>query len=68
MDGNIYSYNLSEFKTSKGSENILVLKNINDNTDERMFGDKLYSKNVVEKLIRRSYKELNEIQQKCYSD
>lgn len=68
MDGQVYSYKLSEFKTSKGSEHILHLKNINKPNDERIFGDKIYTKSVVEKLIKNKYKALKPVEQKCYTD
>ena len=59
---------LIEFKTSKGSEHILHLKNINDETDERIFGDKIYKRNAVEKIVKQKYNELSIIDQKCYTD
>jgi hypothetical protein len=68
MDGQVYSYKLSEFKTSNGSEHILILKNINNPRDERIFGDKIYNKSSVEKLIKQKYNELRPINQKCYTD
>ncbi len=68
MDGQVYSYKLSEFKTTEGKQHILLLKNINNDLDERVFGDKIYSKSQVEKLIKHKYKNLKAIEQKCYTD
>jgi len=44
------------------------LKNINNPRDERIFGDKIYNKSSVEKLIKQKYNELRPINQKCYTD
>jgi len=69
MDGQVYSYKISEFKHSKGTtEHILLLKNTKDASDERIFGDKVYSKTAIDKLVKDKYTGLSSIDQKCYAD
>jgi hypothetical protein len=69
MDGQVYSYKISEFTHSKGTtEHILLLKNTKDASDERVFGDKVYSKTAIDKLIKDKYTGLTTIEQKCYTD
>jgi hypothetical protein len=68
MDGQVYSYKLVEFKTPKGSEHILHLKNVNNEKDDRIFGDKIYTRNAIEKILKLKYNKLSPIEQKCYTD
>jgi len=69
MDGQVYAYKISQFKHANGAiEHILLLKNTKDASDERVFGDKVYTKTVVDKLVKDKYTGLSSIDQKCYTD
>jgi len=68
MDGNIYSYKVTIIKHSGKQEHILQIKNTKDVKDERIFGAQIYSKDVMETLLKNKYKDFGLIDTKCYTD